>query len=153
MEKKIAYECRHAEEISGEDASLLLHASRAADAAYAPYSGFAVGAAVLLGNGEVVSGSNQENAAFGAGTCAERVALYSAASIFPDASVKAIAIAGAGKHRLSPCGVCRQVLAEFEFRQKEPIRILFFWNEGHVISLTGIDALLPFAFSSGSLKL
>ena len=103
---------------------MLQHAQEAIEGSYAPYSEFRVGAAVLLENGEVIKGSNQENAAYPSGLCAERVAIFHAKSKYPDLKVKSIAITAASdnfitKSPITPCGACRQVIAETESRQNE----------------------------------
>ncbi|TND02598.1 MAG: cdd [Bacteroidetes bacterium] len=105
--------------------NLLAEARKAAEKAYAPYSEFHVGAALLLENGTVVTGNNQENAAYPSGLCAERVAVFAAGAQFPDIPAQAIAISCKTPHfsidtPLSPCGACRQVLAEYESRHKQP---------------------------------
>ena len=109
----------------------------AAREAYAPYSRFCVGAALLLENGEIVCGNNQENAAYPSGLCAERTALFYAGARFPDVPVAVLAIAAlkAGKRTdsVTPCGACRQVMLEMERRHGRPIRILYRakWPCGH----------------------
>lgn len=135
---------------------LVAAAHAAADLAYAPYSGFCVGAAVLLTNGEVVRGSNQENAAYPAGTCAERVALYTAAIQYPGIAVEAIAIAYTKKdinpvlkeEPLSPCGICRQVISEVAQGQQTPIRMLMCSAGDSILSINDAKDLLPFSFGS-----
>ena len=121
--------------------------------AYAPYSQFYVGAAVLLEGGEVVCGSNQENAAFGAGTCAERTALFYAHAHYPGRAVQAIAIAarkgeeGFTEAPVSPCGICRQVLLETQQRSAGPIRVLLYGRRC-VQEIEGVEALLPLGFEN-----
>ena len=135
---------------------LVDEAHAAADLAYAPYSGFRVGAAVLLANGEIVRGSNQENAAYPAGTCAERVALYTAAIQYPDISVAAIAITYSKREidpalkeeHLSPCGICRQVISEVAQRQQTPIHMLLCSAGNTILSVKDAKDLLPFSFGS-----
>ncbi|MDR0371254.1 MAG: cytidine deaminase [Prevotellaceae bacterium] len=123
---------------------------------YSPYSSFRVGAAVLLENGEIVTGSNQENAAYPSGICAERVAIFYANAQYPDVPVKAIAIAGYtnGKYvqlPITPCGACRQVLLETEIRFEKDIKI-FLYGEEHVCMLNNVKELLPLSFVKESLK-
>ncbi|MDR3351315.1 MAG: cytidine deaminase [Prevotellaceae bacterium] len=123
------YEAADIRELSREDAALLAKAAEATGNAYAPYSQFHVGAAVLLENGEVICGSNQENAAYPSGLCAERVALFYATSRFPEAAVRAIAIHSstggqAGPEPVYPCGACRQVLLECESRSGRPLKVI-----------------------------
>lgn len=123
---------------------------------YSPYSGYAVGAAVLLANGDIVAGSNQENAAYPSGLCAERTALFYANSTYPDQAVKAIAIIAHHKGDFvkevcTPCGSCRQVLAEIESRQKSPIRILM-CSKDEVYEVGSIKDLLLFSFDNSALE-
>ena len=139
------------------EADLLHHAQEAIEGSYAPYSEFRVGAAVLLENGEVIKGSNQENAAYPSGLCAERVAIFHAKSKYPDLKVKSIAITAASdnfitKSPITPCGACRQVIAETESRQKGKIRIIMKGQEGIVQAVNGIENLLPFMFEEEQLK-
>jgi cytidine deaminase len=124
--------------------------------AYAPYSAFRVGAAVLLDNGTIVTGMNQENASYPAGLCAERVALYAAYASHPQANVVKVAVAAQGLHDadLTPatcCGECRQVLLEFENRQQKAIEIIMLSTDGWVLAPSAAS-LLPFAFSSAHLN-
>lgn len=123
---------------------------------YSPYSGYAVGAAVLLANGDIVAGSNQENAAYPSGLCAERTALFYANSTYPDQAVKAIAIIAHHKGDFvkevcTPCGSCRQVLAEIESRQKSSIRILM-CSKDEVYEVNSIKDLLPLSFDNSTLE-
>ncbi len=124
--------------------------------AYAPYSKFSVGAAIILDNNQIVTGNNQENAAFPSGMCAERVAIYSAGAEFPNNTIKSIAISASSlKQKVSqpvaPCGACRQSIAEYEFRQKSPIEIYFMGELGNVIKVNSLKDLLPFGFDSSFL--
>lgn len=133
------------------DRELMQKALEAADTAYAPYSGFHVGAALRLADGTVVTGSNQENVAYPSGLCAERTALFAASAQRPDLrDYETMAIVGRdGEGRLceaSPCGACRQVLAEYERLQGHPIRVLCYLTGGRVRVVTGVSGLLPFAF-------
>ncbi|GIM49004.1 cytidine deaminase [Capnocytophaga stomatis] len=134
--------------------NLMKEAIKARENAYAAYSGFKVGAAVLLKNGEICIGSNQENAAYPSGLCAERVAVYQASARFPEETIEAIALTGTAKeptqHPVSPCGACRQSLSEYEIRQKQPISIYFMGASGKIIKTESIKDLLPFLFD-GSL--
>ena len=137
--------------------ALLNHALIAIDGSYAPYSEFHVGAAVLLENGEIIMGSNQENAAYPSGLCAERVAIFHAKSKYPELKVKAIAITASSdnfitKSPITPCGACRQVIAETESRQHEKIRIVMKGQEGLVQVVNGIENLLPLMFKEEQLK-
>ena len=126
----------------------------AAREAYAPYSRFCVGAALLLENGEIVCGNNQENAAYPSGLCAERTALFYAGARFPDVPVAVLAIAAlkAGKRTdsVTPCGACRQVMLEMERRHGRPIRVML-CGEKEVYEFACVADLLPFSFSDEDL--
>ncbi len=135
---------------------LLAEAAKAWEKAWAPYSRFLVGAAVLLENGQVVSAGNQENAAYPMCLCAERAALATAAAQHPGVSVKALAIRVKNLRKklcepATPCGACRQVLHETERRQQRPIALVLQGEEGPVVLIEGIDHLLPFGFDSSAL--
>jgi len=137
-------------ELSEKEKKLINVAKDTAKNAYAPYSQFKVGAAVLLANGEIITGNNQENIAYPSGMCAERVALYYANATFPNVKVEAIAVAaysgGDYTEKISPCGSCRQVLQEAENRYKSPVRILLYGkNEVYVVE--SVKDLLPLSFS------
>lgn len=139
--------------LNDEDKNLLLAAREATKTAYAPYSHYHVGAAVLLQNGTIVSGSNQENAAYPSGLCAERVAVFAAGAHYPDIKIKAIAIsARAGNSpefkEVSPCGDCRQVMAEYEYRYRNNIRLIMQGPGEQIIVLQNVKTLLPFMFSA-----
>lgn len=151
------FEADSPSELDQADKYLLEKASRAAEKAYAPYSGFRVGAALRLINGTVVSGNNQENAAYPSGLCAERVALFSASSQYPDEVIESIAITVNTDNQtvtepVPPCGACRQVLAEYEKKQGSKIRIIFSGETGKTILVDGIDSLLPISFNSNNLQ-
>ena len=135
-----------------KDAELLVAAKKMVKTAYAPYSEFHVGAAVLLENGEIIAGNNQENAAYPSGLCAERVALFYAGSQYPTIAIKTIAISVKSKNviisePLSPCGGCRQVIAEYENKFKKPIRIIMSGEKGQIYIAKSIESLLPLMFS------
>ena len=138
------------EELSGEEKKLIDLAKKSTQNAYAPYSKFKVGASVLLGNGEIITGNNQENIAYPSGLCAERVAIFYANSIYPDAKIKTIAIAahfnGDYAEQLSPCGSCRQVLQEVEARYQSPIRVLLY-RKNEIYIVESIKDLMPLSFS------
>jgi cytidine deaminase len=139
------------------DLELLKHATTAIDGSYAPYSEFHVGAAALLDNGQLITGSNQENAAYPSGLCAERVALFHAKSQYPDAKVKTLAITARADHfeidhPITPCGACRQVIAEVQNRQDEKIRLIMKGESGKVQAVNGIENLLPLMFREEKLK-
>jgi len=141
--------------MSTEDQALLSSARRALDRAYAPYSNFRVAAAVKLSNGEVVEGTNQENAAYPSGLCAERVALFAAKSRYPDSAVESIAIVTHHEELSSPvapCGACRQVILEYQTNQISAIRFLLSARKGTVYTLSDARSLLPLHFSKEDLK-
>src|SRR5688572_3887664 len=145
------------EELSEEDAWLLNEAREVTQHAYAPYSHFQVGAAARLANGEIITGSNQENASFPVGLCAERVLLASASSVFPRIPVKTIAISYKGEghasdHPISPCGICRQSLQEYESRVNQPIQLILGGLTGPVYVIDSAKRLLPLAFTSEELR-
>lgn len=152
-EKTIQYryfEYQSADELDETDRNLILKARAAAQKAYAPYSGFRVGAAVLLENMEIVTGNNQENAAYPSGLCAERTALFYASSQFPGVGVRSLAVTTLGNGHVTsgvakPCGACRQVMAEYEDVAGHPIRIILDGSES-VVVIDGVDALLPLRF-------
>ena len=138
-------------ELNAEERQLVEAAKQATDGSYAPYSKFRVGAAVRLKDGTIVTGANQENAAFPSGLCAERTALFAANAQYPDQPVVALAIAARkGRQFLSqpipPCGACRQVISGVEDRYGIPIRILLYGTEGVLVS-EGISPLLPLRFA------
>lgn len=145
------------DELSQEDARLLNKAKEATKLAYAPYSNFNVGAVAKLSNGEIVTGSNQENASFPAGMCAEQVLLASVSTLFPKVPVDAIAISyhninGNSDHPISPCGLCRQTLSEYESRIKNPIRLILGGLSGKVYIIPSAGMLLPLSFTGSDLK-
>ncbi len=140
------------EELTDVQRRLVSLARRATYRSYAPYSHFNVGAAILLDNGEIVTGSNQENAAYPSGTCAERTAAFYAHSTYPDARFKTIAIAARGtdgdevEDPISPCGACRQALVEFETLGKEPVEVILA-GARRIFILPSLRSLLPLAFT------
>lgn len=143
-------------ELPEEDQVLLDKAKEITSNAYAPYSNFYVGAAAKLLNGEVVTGTNQENASFPVGICAERVLLSSASSLFPGMAIDKIAISYKSDHQksehpISPCGVCRQSLQEYESRMKHPMQLILGGMSGPVYVIDGASGLLPLAFSGEDL--
>jgi cytidine deaminase len=143
--------------LTPEDAELLEAARQATGHAYAPYSNFRVGAAARLSNGKIISGSNQENASFPAGICAERVTLSAASAVFPDMQVTSMALtyineSGSGNRPIGPCGICRQTLAEYEQRFGRSIRLIRGGISGEIFVLNRATDLLPFAFGSEELK-
>jgi cytidine deaminase len=153
--KIIVHEFENRGELPEDDQKLLTEAREITALAYAPYSGFHVGAAVLLSNGMIIKGNNQENAAYPSGLCAERVALFYANANYPDSAVKAIAISAAKNgvlvsQAVKPCGSCRQALAETEVRFDAPIRIILDGQDS-IIVLQGMESLLPLSFSKKAL--
>lgn len=124
--------------------------------AYAPYSKFRVGAALLLDNGKIVLGSNQENAAYPSGLCAERVAIFQAGAIYPEAKIITLFISAASDTNqttapIPPCGACRQSFSEYEFKQNSPIEIYFMGESGEVYKSDSVKNLLPLSFDKNFL--
>ncbi|TVZ53138.1 cytidine deaminase [Dokdonia sp. Hel_I_53] len=133
--------------------ALMETAFEAREKAYAPYSNFYVGAALLLNNGETISGNNQENAAYPSGLCAERTAIYYASAKYPHAKMVAMAITARAKEKVTttpipPCGSCRQAIAEYEIKQKSPIPLYFMGERGEVMKSDSLENLLPFLFTA-----
>lgn len=146
-------------ELNKEDAALLEEARKTTQKAYAPYSNFLVGAAAVFNNGEIVYGTNQENASYPVGICAERVLLASASMIQTDIPIKTMAISynnlsrnGGSDRPISPCGMCRQSLAEYEIRTEQTMRLILSGMEGKVMIIQSAAQLLPFSFGSDSMK-
>ena len=136
--------------------SLMDQAVEVRKKAYAPYSQFRVGAALLLDNGKIIVGSNQENAAYPSGLCAERVAIFHAGSVYPEAKILKMAITAASEQRLvsepiPPCGACRQSIAEYELKQDTPIEIWFMGETGTVYKSDSLKNLLPMVFGGKDL--
>ena len=136
--------------------SLMNQAIETRKNAYAPYSRFRVGAAIVLDNGKIVLGSNQENAAYPSGLCAERVAIFQAGAIYPNAKIVKLAITAASDTNptlspIPPCGACRQSIAEYEFKQEEPIELYFMGEKGEVYKSNSIANLLPLSFDKSAL--
>ncbi len=145
-----------AEELPAEVRDLMLKAVEARKKAYAPYSRFRVGAALALDNGEIVQGSNQENAAYPSGLCAERVAVFHAGAVYPEAKILRLAISAASDDKvvnapIPPCGSCRQAIAEYEFKQDVPIEIYFMGETGKVLKSDSLKNLLPLVFDKNFL--
>jgi cytidine deaminase len=151
----LVHEYQNINELTENEQNLLGEARKITKSAYAPYSGFHVGAAVLLNNGKIITGNNQENSAYPSGLCAERVALFYANANFPDSEVVAIAVSAAKNGVLvdepvKPCGSCRQALAEAEVRFEKPIRIILDGSSS-IMVLDGMESLLPLSFSKKDL--
>jgi cytidine deaminase len=144
------------EELSQEEIGLMSQAVDARSKAYAPYSKFTVGAAILLDNGIVIQGSNQENAAYPSGLCAERVAIYYAGATYPNSKIVKMFITASPKDRdleepIPPCGSCRQAIAEYEFKQDTPIAIFFMGAKGDIYKSDSLKNLLPLVFDKNHL--
>ena len=145
------------DELNEADRALVTTAKEATARSYVPYSHFSVGAAALLGNGTVVTGTNQENAAYPSGLCAERTTLFYANSQHPDQAVTTLAIAARNEHDeflespIPPCGACRQVMLETEKRFKQPMRVLLYGKKG-IYELKNVGELLPLSFDASAMK-
>jgi cytidine deaminase len=159
--KEIKIECTlfifdNAHELPLDAFKLMQKAVEARENAYAPYSKFHVGAALLLDNGEIITGNNQENASYPSGLCAERTAIYYAGSQFPQVKIIRMAIsAGSQKNQtkkpIPPCGACRQAIAEYEIKQEMPIEIYFMGETGKVAKSLSLSNLLPLIFDKSVL--
>jgi cytidine deaminase len=157
-EIKIAYqEFQSLDELEAKDKELAQAAVEATELAYAPYSKFNVGAAVLFEDGVIIKGSNQENAAYPSGICAERTAMFYASANYPENTMTAIAITASQNGKLcaipaTPCGACRQVMLETEMRFSRPMRIILYGAQECYIIEGGTKELMPLSFSSDFLK-
>jgi len=143
-------------ELTVEDNQLMQQAIAARLKAYAPYSKFSVGAALLLANNEVVLGNNQESAAYPSGMCAERVAVWKAGSDFPGVAIVKMAITASStiktvRKPIGPCGACRQTLSEYEINQQTPMEVLFMGEVGQIVKTNSLLDLLPFSFDNAYL--
>ncbi|MDA8874292.1 cytidine deaminase [uncultured Winogradskyella sp.] len=140
-----------------EDVQQLMNSAiEARKHAYSPYSKFDVGAAILLDNGKVISGSNQENASYPSGLCAERTAIYYAGATYPKAKMLKMALTASSQNQqtlkpIPPCGACRQAIAEYEIKQDNPIEIYFMGVKGKVVKSKSLANLLPLVFESSVL--
>lgn len=144
------------EELPQEISFLMQKAIDARKHAYAPYSKFSVGAAILLDNNEIITGSNQENASYPSGLCAERTAIYYAGAQYPDVKIIRLAITAGSKTKLTmepipPCGGCRQAISEYEVKQDAPIEIYFMGETGKVVKSDSLANLLPLVFDKSFL--
>lgn len=144
-------------ELQEEQKNLVEAARKACKGSYSVYSRFKVGAAVLLDNGEVITGNNQENIAYPSGLCAERVALFYAQSMYPNSSIQMIAIAANSEsdkmnEPVMPCGACRQVMAEYEDRHNVKLKTIMASETGKVLVADNMEALLPMRFRADFLK-
>lgn len=139
-------------ELTPQEARLVELARQATHRSYAPYSHFSVGAAILLDNNEIITGSNQENAAFSSGTCAERTACFYAGATYPDAKFKAIAVAARDASEdfvmrpVPPCGACRQALLQYETLSGDNVKVLLV-GRNEIYILPSIKSLLPLSFT------
>jgi len=138
-------------EMTDEYQELLKNARAACNSSYAPYSHYHVGAAVQMADGSVITVSNQENMSFPAGICAERVALFTAVTKFPEICVKSIAISAKSdsfpvNEPVPPCGICRQAILEYELKFKNKIQMILGGENGKIFVINGIQNLLPLAF-------
>ena len=141
-------EFEESKELPQKDEELVEIAREISQSAHAPYSGIKVGAAVLLEDGTIIKGNNQENAVYPSGLCAERVAVFSASSLYPDTIIESIAISAFSNDHViydpvSPCGSCRQVLMEYEQKQKHPIKVILSGQKGKVLLIDCVADLLP----------
>ena len=144
------------EELPVSIQELFVKAQQARDVAYAPYSHFKVGVALRLDNGTIIQGSNQENAAYPSGLCAERVAVFYAGANYPNASITTLAITVKSLDKVitkpvAPCGACRQSLVEYEINQNTPIQIYFMGETGKIIKVASVKNLLPLVFDNSYL--
>jgi len=135
---------------------LMNKAHQARENAYAPYSHFKVGTAIRLDSEEIITGNNQENAAYPSGMCAERVAIFYTGATYPNAIVKSMAITARSLNKkttdaVPPCGACRQVLAEYEVKQESPIAIYFMGETGKIVKANSVKDLLPLIFDKNYL--
>ena len=157
-EIKITYDTYQTiDQLDDVSSKLLLAAQECMNKAYAVYSGFYVGAALLLESGEIVTGNNQENIAFPSSMCAERVALYFCKANYPDAKVLKIAIAARSSEAvledpITPCGACRQVMSEYERIQGEDMQVILKAESGDILVFDSVTNLLPLAFESETLN-
>tara|TARA_B100001939_G_scaffold335949_1_gene338488 strand:- start:248 stop:739 length:492 start_codon:yes stop_codon:yes gene_type:complete len=161
MKKKeiniIYHSFKSTDELDEQSQLLIEKAEESMNKAYAIYSGFYVGAAVLLDNGEIFSGNNQENIAFPSSMCAERVALYFCKAKFPNAKVKKVAIVAKSSHveiedSVTPCGACRQVMSEYERIQESDMEVILKAEKGDILVFDSVTNLLPLAFQSSALN-
>ena len=144
------------EEVSENIRNLMKQAIDARKKAYAPYSKFSVGAALLLENGEIITGSNQENASYPSGLCAERTAIYYAGAKYPNVKISKMVITAGSQTKpttnpIPPCGACRQAIAEYEVKQEVPIEIYFMGETGKVVKSNSLANLLPLVFDKTAL--
>lgn len=142
--------------LPGEVQDLMSKAVEARENAYAPYSRFYVGAALLLSNSEIITGSNQENASYPSGLCAERTAVFYAGAKYPQEKINIMAISAKSlsytvEKPIPPCGACRQSIAEYEIKQKAPVEIYFMGEKGEILKSNSLAELLPLIFDNSYL--
>jgi cytidine deaminase len=155
-EKETCFVYERIEDIEDIYQPLIKKAKEAYESSYSPYSNFQVGAAALLENGEIILGSNQENAAYPSGLCAERVSLFQAGARFPNVKILRLAVVAKrrGEEHLragGPCGMCRQVMLEYEQKQSLPLEIIFMIENEHWVRTKTASSLLPFSFGKDNL--
>jgi cytidine deaminase len=146
-------EYNHWNQLDSNDVQLVNKAHEAMNSAYAPYSNFSVGASLRMNDNSIICGNNQENIAYPSGLCAERVALFYAGANFPNLIINKICIVAKGDlisidSILSPCGGCRQVMAESENRQNKPIEVILVSQNNRVLVFESVLDLIPLAFNS-----
>jgi cytidine deaminase len=144
------------EELTDQERQVFYLAQKATNNAYAPYSNYLVGAALSLSDGSLHQGTNQENAAYPSGLCAERTLLFGVGSNYPDKTIEVMAVTVRRRHedhflKACSCGACRQVMAEYQNRQNAPIRLIMQGDNGQVIRLKSVEDLLPFMFTKDQL--
>ncbi len=161
MEKKeiiISYSVyQQSDELDVVEADMVKSAIEATESSYSPYSKFAVGAAVRLANGKIIKGSNQENGAYPSGLCAERIAIFAAASQYPGVAIDSISITAKSEGKsqdepVVPCGACRQVMIEYENLQNSPMQIILHGESDKCFVINNAASLLPLSFSGDFLK-
>ena len=141
------------DELPEDVIALMAKASEARDKSYSPYSNFSVGTAILLENKEIITGSNQENASYPSGLCAERTAIFYAGAQFPNTKIIRMAIIAGSRLKttdqpIPPCGACRQSIAEYEIKQDSPIEIYYMGAVGKVVRSHSLGNLLPLMFDN-----
>ncbi|WP_242922518.1 cytidine deaminase [Pontibacter liquoris] len=156
LKLQISVDVLELSELSTAECQAMELARQAANDAYAPYSNFLVGAALLLEDGSLFKGSNQENAAYPSGLCAERTALFALSANHPNKKISLLAVTARRRHEheylaAMPCGACRQVMAEYEYKQQEQIPVLLQGPEGKFYRFKTVSDLLPFQFTKENL--
>ncbi len=151
-------ELQNRDELSDSEKELFNRAVSASEDAYAPYSKFKVGCALLLENGAIILGNNQENAAYPLGLCAERVAFFNAGANQKGQKIKMAAIYAESelfevKEAITPCGACRQAMSEYENIQNSSIRLLMGGQSGNILRFNSVEGLLPLQFGRTSLHI